>query len=199
MCRNRFELLLKFFHLNDNMNQPDRRDPARDRLFKLRPLIDHLFEYFQTVYTPGPSVAVDETLLLYKGRLHFRQYLPLKRARFGIKMFCLSEDSGYVYRFCVYTGKEDPMTSVSAILPAECRNFGVSEKIVLYLILPLVDKGYTCGCTIGIPVASCINISTTKKLMHVVPYEPIVYLLKWEMHGQQLVSCLLIAVGRYFA
>jgi len=94
MSRNRFELLRKFFHLNDNMNQPDRRDPARDRLLKPRPLIDHLFEYFQTVYTPGPSVAVDETLLLHKGRLYLRQYLPFKRARFGIKMLRLSEDSG---------------------------------------------------------------------------------------------------------
>ena len=35
------------------------------------------------------------------------------------------------------------MTSVSAILPAECQNFGVSENIVVYLILPLVDKEYT--------------------------------------------------------
>jgi len=71
MRHNRFALLRKFFHLNDNVNEPDKHDPARDRLFKLRPLIDHLFEYFQTVYAPGPSVAVDETLLVYKGRLHF--------------------------------------------------------------------------------------------------------------------------------
>lgn len=50
MPRNRFELLLKFFHVNDNTNEPDRHDPSRDRLFKLRPLIDHLFEHFQLVY-----------------------------------------------------------------------------------------------------------------------------------------------------
>jgi len=49
MRRNKFELLRKFFHLNDNINEPDKHDPAHDRLFKLRPLIDHLFEYFQTV------------------------------------------------------------------------------------------------------------------------------------------------------
>lgn len=143
MPRNRFELLLKFFHLNDNTNEPNRQDPHRDRLFKLRPLIDHLFEHFQLAYTPGPSVAVDETLLLWKGRLHFRQYLPLKRSRFGIKMFSLAEDSGYIYRFRIYTGKEDPMTSVSAVLPAECQRFGISEKIVVYLALPLYDCGYT--------------------------------------------------------
>ncbi|XP_039602150.1 piggyBac transposable element-derived protein 4-like [Polypterus senegalus] len=143
MKRNRFSLLLKFFHLNDNSNEPDKKDPNRDRLFKLRPLIDHLFETFQLPYVPGPSVAVDESLLLWKGRLQFRQYLPLKKARFGIKMFCLAENSGYIYRFRVYTGKEDPMSSISAVLPDECKDFGLSEKIVVYLALPLLDNGYT--------------------------------------------------------
>uniref|UniRef100_A0A8C4T5A9 RRM domain-containing protein n=1 Tax=Erpetoichthys calabaricus TaxID=27687 RepID=A0A8C4T5A9_ERPCA len=128
MTRNRFSLLLKFFHLNDNRNEPDKKDPNRDRLFKLHPLIDHLFEAFQLPYMTGPSVAVDESLLLWKGRLQFRQYLPLKRARFGIKMFCLAENSGYIYRFRVYTGKEDPMSSISAVLPDECKDFGLSEK-----------------------------------------------------------------------
>lgn len=143
MPRNRFELLLKLFHVNDNTNEPDRHDPHHDRLFKLRPLIDHLFEHFQLAYTPGPSVAVDETLMLWKGRIHFRQYIPLKRASFGIKMFSLAEDSGYIYRFRIYTGKEDPMTSMSAVMPAECDSFGSSEKIVVFLTLPLLDCGYT--------------------------------------------------------
>ena len=49
----------------------------------------------------------------------------------------------YIYRFRIYTGKEDPMTSVSAVLRAECQRFGISEKIVVYLALPLYDCGYT--------------------------------------------------------
>lgn len=106
-------------------------------------MVDYLFEAFQTVFTPGPSIAVDETVLLWKGRLHFRQYIPLKRARFGIKMFCLADQSGYVYRFRIYTGKEDPQTSMDVILPAECKNFGITEKIVIYLALPLLDSGRT--------------------------------------------------------
>ena len=170
MTCNRFELLLKFFHLNDNANEPDKRDPARDRLFKLRPLIDHLFEYFQSTYTPGPSVAVDETLMLWKGRLHFRQYLPLKRARFGIKMFCLAEHSGYIYRFRIYTGKEDPMTSVSTILPTECQNFGgVTKKWSCTLHCHFLTMVTHCGWTTGISVASCTNTFTAGKLRHVVP------------------------------
>lgn len=60
-----------------------------------------------------------------------------KNVLFGIRF------RNYIYRFRVYTSKEDPMTSVLAILPAECQNFGVSEKVVVYLTLPLVDQGFT--------------------------------------------------------
>ena len=143
MPRNRFLLLLKFFHVNDNRNIPNRDDPNRDRLYKIRPLLDELFEKFQVAYTPGPSVAVDESLLLWKGRLIFKQYLPLKRARFGIKLFCLCEDSGYMYRFRVYTGKQHPATAVDVALPSECSVLSVSEKIVVYLMLPLLGEGRT--------------------------------------------------------
>jgi len=143
MPRNRFFLLLKFFHVNDNQNIPNRDDPNRDRLYKVRPMLDELFEKFQHAYTPGPSVAVDESLLLWKGRLIFRQYLLLKRARFGIKLFCLCDDSGYMYRFRVYTGKQDPATALDVALPPECSVFSASEKIVIYLMLPLLGEGRT--------------------------------------------------------
>ena len=143
MQRNRFSMLLKFFHLNDNTQEPKKEDPNRDRLYKLRPLIDHLFEAFQTVYTPGPSVAVDESSVMWKGCLHFRQYLPLKRARFGIKLFCLAEDSGYLYRFRIYAGKQDPATAMLSVMPSECANFSHTEQVVVYMALPLLDKGYS--------------------------------------------------------
>jgi len=130
MARNHFLLLLKFCHVNDNHNAPKPDDINRDRLYKVRPLLDELFEKFQTVYTPGPSVALDESLILWKGRLVFRQYLPLKRARFGIKLFCSREDSGYMYRFRVYTGKQDPISAIDTALPQECSKLSVSEKVV---------------------------------------------------------------------
>ena len=41
MPRTRFQLLLKFLHFNNN-DLPDPKDENRDRLYKLRPLIDIL-------------------------------------------------------------------------------------------------------------------------------------------------------------
>ena len=132
MNRDRYLLILKFLHFNDNM--PGRTEPNPDKLFKIRPLVDHLFEKFQEIYTPSKNVCIDESLLLWKGRLHFKQYIPLKRSRFGIKLFMLCEDGGYTYRFRVYTGKDT--------LVEGNRNLTISEKIVEDLMLPLLHKGY---------------------------------------------------------
>ncbi|GFR69950.1 PiggyBac transposase Uribo1 [Elysia marginata] len=95
MSRDRFILILKFWHLNDNANQPPTNQVGRDRLFKIRPLLDHLFGKFQEVMEPGRDVAIDKSLLLWKDRLVFKQYIPLKRARFGIESFLLCDSSGY--------------------------------------------------------------------------------------------------------
>ena len=129
MSRNRFQLLLKFLHFNDNAEMPGADDPSPDKLFKVRPLADHLCEKFGEVYTPSSNISIDESLLLWKGRLGFKQYIPLKRARFGIKCFMLCEDSGYTFKFKIYTGRENVpppagALSVSTGTPAyHCCNF----------------------------------------------------------------------------
>ena len=138
MSRDRFLLILKFLHLVDNNNKP----ADADRLFKLEPLLQHMAAKFQQIYVPGQKVSVDESLLLYKGRLHFRQYIPLKRSRFGIKIFLCCEDSGYTYRFRVYQGREEPIRNFDQDLPQDTRAMLKSEKVVIWLIEPLLEEGY---------------------------------------------------------
>ncbi|KAL3256016.1 hypothetical protein MRX96_017224 [Rhipicephalus microplus] len=42
MTRNRWEESKKFLYLNDNQEAPDKDDPERDRLYKVRPPLDQL-------------------------------------------------------------------------------------------------------------------------------------------------------------
>ena len=101
MARNCFQSILEFLHFNDNSGyQPD--DPQRDRLYKIRPVLEDLISKFKTVYKPEKHVSIDEELLLWKGRLGFKQYIP----RFGIKMFSLCEVMGYLWNSFVYLGKK---------------------------------------------------------------------------------------------
>lgn len=44
-----FEKIRKVLHFNDNTNMTTRNDANHDRLYKLRPVVNHLLERFQTV------------------------------------------------------------------------------------------------------------------------------------------------------
>ena len=56
-------------------------------LYKIRPVVDYLMSKVKTVYTPGQDVDKDEEILLWKGRVSIKQYIPSKRVRFGKDVF----------------------------------------------------------------------------------------------------------------
>lgn len=142
MTRDRFQVLLHCWHFVNNECAPARNSDNYDRLFKIQPLIKSLSATFESVYTPDINLSLDEELVLWKGRLVFRQYIPMKRARFGMKLFCLCENTGYTYRFRVYTGKDNPMQAIYCDVPDDAQELLKTEKIVVHLMEPLLDKGY---------------------------------------------------------
>lgn len=42
-------------------------------------------------YYPSKELAIDESLILWKGRLSFRQYLKGKAHQYGIKLYVLAD------------------------------------------------------------------------------------------------------------
>lgn len=74
MSRDRFLLILRFLHFANNDNF-DVNDLNRDRLYKIRAFSDMIKERCKVVYTPGKDICVDESLILFKGRLSFKQYI----------------------------------------------------------------------------------------------------------------------------
>ena len=60
------------------------------------------------MYTPERQPAIDETLIKFKGKIPFRQFIPIKPGRFGIKAFTLAKSiSGHVLNSKIYIGKEN--------------------------------------------------------------------------------------------
>ena len=53
----------------------------------------------------GNELSVDQSLVLFKGRVKFRQYIKTKRARFGIKLYALTTSDVLTLDFLVYCGK----------------------------------------------------------------------------------------------
>lgn len=106
MKRDRFTLLLRFFHLNDGTKYIARGRPGYDALYKIRPLMEHLQKHFKGAYTPGREVAVDESMIGFKGRLWFIQYMPKKPTKWGMKAYVLADSrSGYTYSWRLYAGE----------------------------------------------------------------------------------------------
>ncbi|PNF31583.1 hypothetical protein B7P43_G00790 [Cryptotermes secundus] len=133
----RLEVIMRFLHFSDNSKQNEYQGPSK--LFKIYPVIQHLSRKFQILYLPGHNIAIDESLTLWKGRLSFKQYLPLKAAKFGIKTFELCESSsGYVWSFLVYTGQGMELTN--QYVTAETNK---TTAIVITLLENLLGRGHT--------------------------------------------------------
>ena len=91
MRRDRFEQIRSMLHFADS------RDNSSGSLRKLSTFLSSLQHSFRENYIPGEHIAIDEYLSLWKGRLHFRQFIPSKRERYGVKIYMLCESStGYL-------------------------------------------------------------------------------------------------------
>jgi hypothetical protein len=106
MPRDSFLHILRFLHFENNEDPPNRDDPHYDRLWKIRKVFDTLNNKFCEMYNPTEHLAVDEVIMLYKGRVIFQQYIPKKHKRFGIKIYKLCNSLWYTYDMSVYLGKE---------------------------------------------------------------------------------------------
>jgi len=74
----RFLKLLRYIHLNDNQKMLPRSSESFDKLFKIRPLIDHLNNIYKILYNPSQNLSVDESMVAFTGRSTMKQYMPLK-------------------------------------------------------------------------------------------------------------------------
>jgi hypothetical protein len=104
--RDRFFHIIRFLHFSNNDTGIDKNDPHYDRLSKVRTVFDMLNDAYSKYYDPSEHLAVDEVIVLFKGRVIFRQYLPKKYKRFGIKIYKLCDKTGYTYDMVVYLGKD---------------------------------------------------------------------------------------------
>lgn len=69
----------------------------------------------------------------WKGRLAFRQFIPSKRHRFGIKFFVLCDVlTGYVEDMIIYTGSSTDIQHYPGL--------GISGSVVMTLLAPYLSK-----------------------------------------------------------
>ena len=124
MSGRRYEQLLRCFNCT---NEKDNTD----RLNKVSELLKILLRNYQSAYSPEEALSLDESLLLYRGRLSFKQYIKGNKAKYGIKFYELCTTKGYTCNIDIYKGKQ-----------IEEANMTKLQSLVFRLLSPFLDKGH---------------------------------------------------------
>ena len=105
MPRNRFQIIWRFLHYNDNASQD-----AMDKLYKVRPVLDYIVGKFKELYQPGQNICIDEGMMQWRGRLSFRVNNPQKPVKYGIKSYILCDSrTGYCFNMRPYVGEHSTL------------------------------------------------------------------------------------------
>lgn len=130
MSRNRFLLILRALHFAQNPDNDEVTPP--DRLYKIRNIMNLFNSRMSEIFYPSREMSLDESMVLWRGRLTFRQYIKNKRHKYGIKLYMLTTFEGIIVKFMVYTGMLD-----------DCGGKGHTEKVVMNLLGGMMDVGHS--------------------------------------------------------
>lgn len=125
MPRNRFEAILRCLCFYKN------EDDKSSRLYKVDQVVEHIMQNIRAIYYPGQNLSLDEALLLWRGRLLFRQYIPNKSAKYGIKIYELCTPDGFVLDILIYTGRGTVNNET-----------GHAQSVVTHLTKRILGKGH---------------------------------------------------------
>jgi hypothetical protein len=131
MPKHRFLAIWSFLHAVD---EEDENIDKSDKIYKVRPILNHLLQQFQKYYVPEEEMALDEGMIPTKNRLAIKQYLKDKPVKWGIKSFILCESkTGYIWNAEVYTGK---------VTGSQIEKLGATGNVVIRLTEKLQGLGY---------------------------------------------------------
>ena len=136
MTRDRYDRISRYFHVADTTNNPPRGQPGHDKLGHVRPILETVRKTMMNNYRPHKEVSVDEAMIGFTGRLGFKQYLPMKPTKRGIKVWVRADPyNGYVNDIQVYLGKENSNG-----------DRGLGERVVTDLTRDIWNNGHHVYC-----------------------------------------------------
>ncbi|XP_048879142.1 piggyBac transposable element-derived protein 4-like isoform X3 [Brienomyrus brachyistius] len=134
MSRKRFFDLLHVVTF-DNPESRALRE-STDKLAAIRDVWDTWSSNLSIMYNPGHDITIDEHLVPFRGSCPFREYMPHKPSRSGIKLWVACDSrSSYCWKVQVYTGKP----------PGEETEENLAKRVVLDLSEGLKGQNVTVG------------------------------------------------------
>uniref|UniRef100_A0A3B3RN32 PiggyBac transposable element-derived protein domain-containing protein n=1 Tax=Paramormyrops kingsleyae TaxID=1676925 RepID=A0A3B3RN32_9TELE len=117
------------FHNRDTKAKSDKLAPIRD-------VWEGWVKRLSLMFNPGPEVTVDERFVPFRGRCPFRQYMPSKPGKYGIKIWAVCDaKTSFAWNLQIYTGK--PASGIPE------KNQG--KRVVLDMTFGLRGHNITCA------------------------------------------------------
>lgn len=105
MSEKHFLFLLRCIRFDDIRGREERK--KLDKMTHIRKVFDDFTMNCKKSYALSEYVTLDEKLQSFKGRCPFRQYMPNKPAKYGIKIFALCDSVNcYTSNLKVYVGTQ---------------------------------------------------------------------------------------------
>ncbi|KAG5870235.1 hypothetical protein JTB14_029109 [Gonioctena quinquepunctata] len=103
----RFKFLLRALRF-DNLHSREERKQS-DKLAPIRNFHDNFVNNCMAHFKVSEFYTIDEMLHAFKGRCSFVRYIPNKPAKYGIKIYALSDaKTFYTFNLEIYCGKQVP-------------------------------------------------------------------------------------------
>lgn len=136
MSRARFYWIKRHLHFVDRTTELPEDDPAYDKLWLLRPLVDYLNWAFSYYWKLSEWVSLDEMMIAFKGHNPFHCFIPRKPHPNGTKMHAICDA---VHYFCVQFLVDD---KIKRTIPE------IASILFLGNVMPgmtvITDRYYTC-------------------------------------------------------
>jgi len=172
LSRNRFESLNRYFTVSER--EPDAA--PRNPFSSVRDFIAALNHSFPQHWVPGRHLALDESMVSFRGRSDIKQFVPGKPHPHGYKIWVLANEN-YMLQLQLYEGKDAAGLSIHDMVMQLTQHYR-NRNHVLYidslftsptLLASLYAVGIrVCGSVkrnrIGMPSAEQLPMATTDAL-----------------------------------
>ena len=106
----RFTKISNYFCVSDKSMEPDKESSSYDKLYKMRPIVEHLNNVFPRYWHYSGTICIDESTVKMRSRDSVKQFNPSKPNRYGWKVWsCCDSESPqkpYLISFIPYLGKK---------------------------------------------------------------------------------------------
>lgn len=105
MSRKRFHFLMNCLRFDDKSTRNKRKQ--HDKITHIREIFEAFKTNSQSTYTVSENVTIDENLEAFRGRCSFRVFMKSKPAKYGLKIFMLTDSqSFFTYNMEIYCGTQ---------------------------------------------------------------------------------------------